>query len=55
MDVNEILNWIDEMVEKYQIVDEDVAALQDILSDVSDEDIYGGTEYAEDEDIPDEE
>lgn len=52
MDVNEILNWCDQMIEKYQIVDEDVAALQDILSDISEEDMMGDT-YAED--ITDEE
>lgn len=53
MNVNEILNWCEEMVEKYSIADEDVAALQDILSDVSEEDMMGDT-YAEDE-IADEE
>lgn len=58
MDVNEILNWCDQMIEKYNIADEDVAALQDILNNISEEDMYGEAEYAEDEDyaeIPDEE
>lgn len=58
MDVNAILDWCEEMAEKYSIADADMAALQDILNGISEDDIYGEAEYAEDEDyaeIPDEE
>lgn len=58
MDINAILNIIDEWIEKYQISDEDVATLQEILNGIDEETLYGDAEYAEDEDyaeIPDEE
>lgn len=55
MDINAILDLIDEWIEKYQISDEDVAVLQEILNGISEEDIYGEAEYAEDTEIPDEE
>lgn len=51
MNIENLLDLLDEWIEKYNITDEDVAALQDILSDVSDEDMYGD-EYQED--IPEE-
>lgn len=54
MDINAILEVIDEWIEKYQISDEDVAVLQEILNGISEEDIYGDAEYAEDTEIPEE-
>lgn len=48
MDVNEILDWCEEMIEKYNIVDEDVAILQKIINNIEEDDLYG-TEYKEDE------
>lgn len=48
MDVNEILDWCEEMVEKYNIVDEDVANLQKIINNIDEDTLYG-TEYKEDE------
>lgn len=52
MNMNDVLVWIDEMAEKYQIAEEDLATLDEILNGVSEEDMMGDT-YAED--IPDEE
>lgn len=52
MDVNEILDWCEKMIEKYNIVDEDVAILQKIINDIEEDDLYG-TEYQEDEEEPD--
>lgn len=55
MNVEELLDWCDQMIEKYAIEDADVAILQEILNGISEEDIYGEAEYAEDTEIPDEE
>lgn len=54
MDVNAILDWCDEMIEKYNIADEDVVALQEIINDIDESDIYGEAEYAEEEPIVEE-
>lgn len=53
MDINAILNIIDEWIEKYQISDEDVATLQEILNGIDEETLYGDAEYAEDEEESD--
>lgn len=53
MDINAILDWIEQMIEKYQIAEDDVAVLDEIVNGISEEDLYGGDEYQEE--VPDEE
>ena len=52
--IEEILEWCDSMIEKYNINEDDVYDLQDILNSVNEDD-FNGTEYREDEDIAEEE
>lgn len=47
--MQELLQWIDEIIAKYQVSEEDVKKLEDIMSMVKEEDLYG-EEYAEDTD-----
>lgn len=54
MNIEEILDWCEQMIEKYQISDEDVAVLQEILNGIDEETLYGDAEYAEDTEIPEE-
>lgn len=55
MNIEALLDLIEEWIEKYQISDEDVAVLQEILNGIDEETLYGDAEYAEDTEIPDEE
>lgn len=52
MDINAILNIIDEWIEKYNIAEEDVDLLDEILNGIDDE-VMNGTEYQEDEEESD--
>lgn len=52
MNIDELLAWCDEMIEKYRIAKEDVVALQNILNGI-DEEVMNGTEWQEDEEEPD--
>lgn len=46
MNMQDLLDWCDQMIEKYAIEDADVVALQEILNGVNEEELYGD-EYTE--------
>lgn len=52
MNIDELLILLDEWIEKYNIAEEDVNKLDEILNGIDDE-VMNGTEYQEDEEEPD--
>lgn len=52
MNIDDLLSWCEEMIEKYKIAKEDVDNLDEILNSI-DEEVMNGTEWQEDEEEPD--
>lgn len=52
MNIDELLILLDEWIEKYNIAEEDVNKLDEILNGI-DYEVMNGTEYQEDEEEPD--